>query len=416
MLTSLKEIRLLYIIIAFLISCSKGEGSDNSIQEDPVDKNIIQTKNSIVVGTGSGDLTIDGQDESLKEKNLILIKEGIYGSVSIKNLKGTEREPIAVKNAGQVIIENMVTIDNVEEVTIAGDHIKELQYGFTLQDISFRAMAITGEFRGLTLGNISFKNVGDYVIYIQPANNGETRTERIKILNCKFDDVGSLQFKGDFGSKQDNGFIKDLEIAHNIFINSDIGVFVFVPNVQDYDVHHNIVNNVNPSNNNHNGIFHMIGNGKFHDNIFTNYQGNMIRAWVFSRGTSPATVEIFNNIAYNTRKYGAFEIQGFDRYLISGKTTVVNAKIYNNTVGKMNTSKDWEGGVLDLYNYGGTLEYYNNLGFDLKLSKEFKDMINNMSNTKIIKNSNNKYFESASEAVVDLESFASKYSGIGANR
>jgi hypothetical protein len=160
----------------------------------------------------------------------------------------------------------------------------------------------------------------------------------------------------------------------------------------------------------------MIGNGKFHDNIFTNYQGNMIRAWVFSRGTSPATVEFFNNIAYNTRKYGAFEIQGFDRYLISGKTTVVNAKVYNNTVGKMNTSKDWEGGVLDLYNYGGTLEYYNNLGFDLKLSKQFTDMINNMSNTKIIKNTNNKYFESASEAVVDLESFASKYSGIGANR
>jgi opacity protein-like surface antigen len=82
----------------------------------------------------------------------------------------------------------------------------------------------------------------------------------------------------------------------------------------------------------------------------------------------------------------------------------------------MNTSKDWEGGVLDLYNYGGTLEYYNNLGFDLKLSKQFTDMINNMSNTKIIKNTNNKYFESASEAVVDLESFASKYSGIGANR
>lgn len=416
MLTSLKEIRLLYIIIAFLISCSKGEGSENSLQENPVDKNIIQTDNSIEVGTGSGDLTIDGRDQSLKEKSLILIKEGIYGSVSIKNLKGTQKKPIAIKNAGQVIIESMMTVDNVAEVTIAGDYIKELQYGITLHDISFRSMTISGEFSGLTLSNISFKNVGDYVIYIKPSNDNETGTERIKILNCKFDNVGGLQFKGDFSSDQDDGFIKDLEIAYNTFINSDVGAFVFVPNVQDYDVHHNIVNNVNSSNNNHNGIFQMIGNGKFHDNIFTNYQGNMIRAWVFSRGTSPATVEFFNNIAYNTRKYGAFEIQGFDRYLISGKTTVVNAKVYNNTVGKMNTSKDWEGGVLDLYNYGGTLEYYNNLGFDLKLSKQFTDMINNMSNTKIIKNTNNKYFESASEAVVDLESFASKYSGIGANR
>src|SRR5690606_38703176 len=128
---------------------------------------------------------------------------------------------------------------------------------------------------------------------------------------------------------------------HNTFINSNAGVLVFVPNVQDYDIHHNIVNNVNPSNNNHNGIFQMIGNGKFHNNKLTNFQGNAIRAWVFSRGTSPSTIEIYNNITYNTRKYGAFEIQGFDRYIISGKTTFVNAKVYNNTAGKMNVSKDW---------------------------------------------------------------------------
>lgn len=75
----------------------------------------------------------------------------------------------------------------------------------------------------------------------------------------------------------------------------------------------------------------------------------MIRAWAFSRGNSSSTIEIYNNIAYNSRKYGAFEIQGFDRYIIPGKTTIANAKVYNNTVGKMNTSKDWEGVILDLY-------------------------------------------------------------------
>src|SRR5699024_603657 len=117
---------------------------------------------------------------------------------------------------------------------------------------------------------------------------------------------------------------------------------------------------------------------------------------------------------YNTRKYGAFEIQGFDRYQVSGKTTFVNAKVYNNTIGKMNTSRDWEGGILDLYNYGGTLEYYNNLGFELHQSKTITNMINNMSDTKI-NESNNKYFGSASEAVSNTSDFRSKHSGIGSN-
>src|SRR5690606_36314856 len=126
---------------------------------------------------------------------------------------------------------------------------------------------------------------------------------------------------------------------------------------------------------------------------------NMIRAWVYSRGNTPSTVEMYNNIAYNTRKYGAFDLQGFDRYIVPGKSTFVNAKVYNNTVGKMNTSRDWEGVILDLLNYGGTLEYYNNLGFDLNHSKTIGDMINNYSDVKIIKNSNYKYFSSSSEAV-----------------
>src|SRR5690554_7175583 len=113
-------------------------------------------------------------------------------------------------------------------------------------------------------------------------------------------------------------------------------------------------------------------------------------------------VEIYNNIIYNTRKYGAFELQGFDRYIVPGRSTHVNAKVYNNTVGTMNTSRSWEGVVLDLLNYGGTLEYYNNLGFDLYHSKPITDMINNYSNNvKIIKNSNNLYFKTANEAILN---------------
>lgn len=386
-----------------------------------------QPGSTIELGTGSGDLTIDGNDATVKGKSLIIVKAGTYGVVSIKNINGAVNAPVFIKNGGQVTIRGALNTENITNVTIAGDNVQGIQYGFNIHDVSYRAMTLTGKMSGVTLKNLSFKNVGDYVIYADLAKQtyqgtAETRTERFKILNSKFDNASGIQFSGTFSSSEDKGFLKDLEIAHNTIVNSNGGVFAFFPNVQDYDIHHNIADNLNPTNNNHNGIFQMIGNGKFHDNKFTNYQGNMIRAWVFSRGNSPSTIEFYNNIAFNTRTYGAFEIQGFDRYIVSGKSTFVNAKVYNNTVGKMNTSKQWVGVILDLYNYGGTLEFYNNLGFDLYRDNNYvpvpvteANIINNMSDVKIIRNANNKYFPTSSDAVTNTTSFASKHQGIGAS-
>src|SRR5690606_35928566 len=180
------------------------------------------------------------------------------------------------------------------------------------------------------------------------------------ILNCRFDNTGSVIFGGTLNKSEDTGLFKDVEIAYNVFQNTNKGSLVVFTNVEDFDIHHNIVNNVNAKNNNHNGIFHMHGNGNFHHNELTNYQGNALRLWCYSRGNTPKTVEIHHNICYNTRKYGAFEIQAFDRNMVPGKTTYVNGKVYHNAVGKMNTAKDWDGQILDLYNMrGGTLEYYN---------------------------------------------------------
>lgn len=402
------------MIAACLISCSKAGGSQ-SIAEKPSRVDIIQNGKSIELGTGSGDLIIDGSDEILKDKRLILIKGGIYGHVFIRNLKGTSDEPIAIKNLGQVSIRGVMDIDNVSHVLVAGDHEHNLQYGFIFQNIPYRAITLIGELSGLTLTNMSFKDVKDYVIFIEASKGRRARKEQLKILNSKFENAGGIQYVSHLESDGDQEFLNGFEFANNIVKNTSAGNFVYIENVQDYDIHHNTVDNVNSNNDEHNGVFHMIGNGKFHSNKVTNYQGNMLRAWAFSRGNSTSTIEIYNNIGYNSRKYGAFEIQGFDRYIISGKTTIANAKVHNNTVGKMNTSKDWEGVILDLYSYGGTLEYYNNLGFDLNYSKPITDMINNMSDTKIIKNVNNKYFNSVSEAVIDLRSFVSKHSGVGSN-
>ena len=441
MIKNLKVMLVFSLILSFFISCTEDmepvlpdqppvevpqpDDENNNVDNKPgnggdSNNSSNNNQNAYELGNGSGNLVIDGTNAAVLGRKFIVIKGGTYGSITIKNLSAKEGDPIVIKNLGKVIIKGGMFTENITNVTISGDNTSGLEYGFNLHDISYRGLSMSGKMSGVILKSLSFKNIGDYTLYADIANqsyqgSSETRTERFKIINCKFDNASGIQISGNFGSNQDNGFIKNLEIAHNIIINSDAGVFAFVGNVEDYDIHHNTIDNLNPRNNNHNGIFQMVGNGKFHNNKFTNYQGNMIRAWAFSRGTSPSTLEFYNNIGYNTRKYGAFEIQGFDRYIVPGKSTFVNAKVYKNTVGKMNTSKDWEGVILDLYNYGGTLEYYNNLGFDLNQSRPITDMINNMSDVRITKNSGNKYFKSGSDAVSNTTQFISKHANIGAS-
>lgn len=375
-------------------------------------------------GRGTGSLVIDGNSFTRTSKAIVKIKAGTYTTITLTNFKGTEVNPIYIRNSGQVNITQGMFTDNLVNVVIAGDNNPDITYGFKFNNISYRAIQLNGKMNGVTLKSMSFKNVEDYVISSKYnserayTGSADSRVEKFKILNCVFDDAGQISLGGNLSkeSGKDSGFFKDVEIAYNEFKNTNVGSVCSFTNVQDYNIHHNTVNNINPTNNIHNGVFFMQGNGSFHHNKLTNYQGNAIRMWLYSRGNSPATNEIHNNICYNTRKYGAFELQAFDRNMVPGKSTFANAKVYNNTAGQMNTNKDWHGQMLDLYNTFGTLEYYNNLGFDLYSSisnKPVTNMINNMSDTKIILESNNKYL-SRDNAINNSTDFISKITGVGA--
>ncbi|SEB09228.1 hypothetical protein SAMN05443550_11085 [Pedobacter hartonius] len=376
------------------------------------------------LGTGSGYLVIDGTTLNITTNTFIRIKAGSYKGITIKNILATTDKPVYIKNVGQVNISESMATENITNVIIDGDYTAGLTYGFQFANISYRAITMNGKMSGVVLKSMSFTNVGDYTIAGTPSNgNGQnytgtaaTRTDGFKILNCSFNNAGSIQFGGNLNKStgEDNGFFKDVEIAYNTYQNTNAGTVCAFTNVQDYNIHHNTVNNVNQTSTTHNGVFFMQGNGIFHDNKLTNYQGNAIRMWLYSRGSTPAVNQIYNNVCYNTKKYSGFELQGFDRYIIAGKTTVANAKVYNNTVGQMNTNKDWEGQLLDLYNTGGTLEYYNNLGYALYTDgNSITNMINNMSDTKITVESNNKYYPLYQNAVANLTAFTSLVAGIG---
>ncbi|SEN57949.1 hypothetical protein SAMN05216436_11873 [bacterium A37T11] len=383
----------------------------------------------IKLGKGKGEnLTIDGAQLSLNGTKIILLKTGTYNAITIRNINASQGKPQIITNGGLIAIKEAIYFENNNNVTLSGANISSIKYGFQFIDIAFRAIKSSGTMNGITLKNLYFKNVKDYCIAGEENNGSKfsytgfasTMTQNLKITYCKFDNAGSIVFGGYIHKEtnEDSGLFKNVEISYNDFSNTSCGSLAVFNNVEDYNIHHNVINNINTSNDNHNGIFFMQGNGEFHDNKLTNYQGNAIRAWLYSRGNTPSNVAIYNNICYNTRKYGGFELQEFSTSIISGKTTYANAIVYNNTVGQMNTSKQWDAQLVDVYQLTGTLSYYNNLGFDLYTTDPvyhpITDMIHNMGNNKIIRDENNKYFPTAFEAVYDTQNFKSRFPGIGA--
>ncbi|RYF26544.1 MAG: hypothetical protein EOO42_01195 [Flavobacteriales bacterium] len=352
-------------------------------------------------------------DLSIYSNQKIKLKPGNYSGIYIT---GNRLNNIIIDASG-------VVLDN-STIELGSGNLVEI-YGIKMTNNKFRVLRFDFGLNNFHLYNSTFINCGDYALYCNGAKDVDykgtdaTANVGLKIINNTFDNFGNIQMEGKFDkdSNSDKGFFKNPEIAYNTFKNNpDLGSAVVFENVEGYNIHHNIVDNINASNNNHNGIFFMQGSGKFHDNKLTNYQGNSIRAWAYSRGSTPTTIEIYNNICYNTRKYGGFEVQGYERYLIAGKTVKANVKVYNNTVGKMNTSKDWDGQLLDVYGFLGKVEVYNNLGFDMNTTKwqsSVTDMINKQAEADITE-STNKYFPNASDAVTDLTTFKSKINGVGA--
>lgn len=369
---------------------------------------------TVVTPNKDGQLIIDGLHD-------VNIKIGL-GKVNYIFIN----KPINVKIDGGAADLNNGTIDIADASNI------EL-FNLSIHDQPIRAINIRGFSNDVYLHDITFKNIGDYVISYENHTNYDgtdlTASKNWKLEKLSFENT-SVGFHSD-ASYDDDGIknvMKNFKFLNCTIKNCPIaGNVVWLAACDGYEVAGNTVNNFNTvypdpnaPNGYHNGVFHLWGNGSFHDNKFTNFQGNTLRAWTVSYGSTAGTVSIYNNIAYNTFKYGAFELQAtpeIQAYLSKypKRISVANAKVYNNTAGHLNLVHDWEGQMLDLYNTGGTLEYYNNLGFDMvKVQGSISDMINNMSDTKIIKNTGNKYFPTQAAAVSDITAFKSLSTGIGA--
>lgn len=380
--------------------------------DTPATEASIVYGRTVDLGTGSGVLNISGKTLALKCNDLLKIKSGTYTGINITDILSADGCPITIKNDGLVEVVgdfNQMTLKNISNVIISGDGTSTIAKGFVFRDNKYRAIQMEGTINKLTIQNMSFKNVADYVISFQSkilyTGAASSYSKGLKFLNISCNNTG--QFLNTYGLISNgiiSGLIRDIEIAYLDFRNSaNVGSVVLMGLAEDYNFHNNRIDNVNTTNNNHNGIFSVSGNGSFHDNYISNHQGNAIRAWGASVGTTPKNILIYNNIVVNSRKYSGFEVQGFDAFISAGKSTYTNAIVFNNTCGNLNTSNDWQGNVVDVYSLkGGKCDVYNNLAFNLPagstIAGQESDLAPNVHN--------NLYYTTSSNAgIVDQKEF-----------
>lgn len=351
-----------------------------------------------VIGTGSGNIKISDSD-----RINYTIRPGTYSYVEIKNVNNSVIDGFEkVKVSGSI-----VSLSNLENVTIQNINIEDSPRGIVIDDSA----------NNLTLNNLRLKNTPGISFRINKKFNGSpsSYSENIHLTNISAENITSL-FQSHGGLKDDGfyGLIKGLKIKNNIVRDSpNYGSGVYVNLAEDFEISGNVIDHVNAGHDSHNGIFHVKGNGKIFDNKVTNHSGNAVRSWLFSITKPNSVIEIYNNIVYNSERYSAFEVQVTPGIKQMDLFKPANAKIYNNTVGKMNSGpKYYEGRVVDIYQTYGIVEVYNNLYFDMR------DNIVSLNQSSpaetVVKETNNKYFENAKDAVVDLTSFKSKIAGIGA--
>lgn len=370
----------------------------------------------VSVGTGSGQLILD----PLVDINIKIVP-GNYSYISIPKATNVKIDGTGVNLPG-----GSVDIGQA-------DHLEF--WGISVTNQPYRAISVQNHSNYVYFHDMSFKNVGDYTISYHNRlvydGTDSTASMNWKMERLRFENTSTgFNCYGAFADEGIQNLMKNFKFLNCVIKDCPgIGNVVWMGQAENYEVAHNLIDNINRSfpdpnapNGYHNGIFQMMGNGSFHDNKITNHQGNAIRAWGVSYGNDVKDVQIYNNVVWNSWKYGAFELQfspQMQGYMAQYPSRIkpTNGKVYNNTAGLMNTSHDWDGVLLDLYFTGGTLEYYNNLGFQMyKQDTVWHPIANmiNMGGSPITREENNHYFPTQQEAVADTVNFVSLLPGVGA--
>lgn len=425
------------VLLVVCLSCKKSpaiiESGDPPKIETPIpvpnppkDTTTVPSNATILnVGTGSGNLYIDARTLNISGNTVVKIKGGSYNEIQVSNFLSEDNGTVRIENDGlvELVGNKQLSFSNVKNVIFSGSGTPGIEKGFVFRDkdSDIPSVQLKNNIDNFTFNNARFKNIKTYNVIQYDSKkvydgSDASCSKNLKFLNIDCDNTGTLiRFKGSVENGTISGLLRNVELAYITFKNSPtVGSAFVMENVDSYNIHNNMVQFVNQNNSNHNGVFYLQGNGRFYNNVIRDHQGNSLRAWVYSIGTTPQKTHIYNNIVINSREYSAFELQSFPRNLISGKTTFVNAEVFNNTCGSLlPKGGSFPAQILDLYSlYGGKCDIFNNIGYNFTLVGQSNTNFiwNELSDTKG-NGSNNKYFKTYQEAGITDESLFKLASG-----
>lgn len=365
-----------------LLSCRKDDALNPALPATTASDATAGTgfSKTYTVGAGSGSLTVDGKATAYASNSLIVVKPGTYQTITFQNLSNVTIE----NGSGAVIMDgtsdmyagvNFTTCNNVT-LTRNPALASTVPYGFICRNVSYRPTTIYGVNTDLTVAWVSYSNIGDYTIHVTystpvtwKGTNATLQGLNLKFSNCSFTNCNGNPFNvsGEVTTSGVTGLQKGFTVDSCIFTSCNSGDIIWGGAMDQYNIYDNMFSNINATNNDDNGLAHIIGNGNFYRNYANNYQGHMIRMWTISFGTTPETCLVYDNIGLNSRKYSPFEWQSTagDNVPVAPNTTYVNIRLNNNTGGNLNTSETTSFLACLVDNYGmpakSTQEVYNNL-------------------------------------------------------
>lgn len=273
------------------------------------------------IGYGSASLTIDGA--KTKYGQVIIVAPGNYAKITIQNLSDTTVNMEGViLDGGSVTnkdgFDHILTIGGLKNVNITD---------FLTQNIGYFSGYITGQLNNVIFNGVSYKNCQQGwhtdLKLIWDGTDATLLINGIKWIGCTWDNAPIGDFSSILDGKNVTNLLKNVEIGGNSFKNFDGGELINAA-VDYYNLHDNIIDNMDATNTYDIRLFKMIGYGDTNNNKFTNIYGHAIACWSCSYGSVVKTSNYKNTTIDGSRKYAPFEFHEYAAFAVPGKTVKAN--------------------------------------------------------------------------------------------
>lgn len=359
---------------------------------------IVESEGRIFsVGTGSGNLTIDGSDNTkpwypLQAGDTFEIQGGTYGTITTVNLSSQS----VVKNKdNQTVTASFFYINSPQtDVRYKFDGNGSVDKGLVLimesQDTMHIDRAGIGGLEDIHITGIKYSILNttpDGGIFLRhsqnattPYNNGlgVVSLRNVTIENIEFDLTAKSSFspwylmsfnRGDLSASVDNNFIDGLTIR-NVRASGQCycANVVEVKNCQNVlidDFYFDSLNNDWTDNPPHARIILIQGHGIIQNCYMRDGMGNVGVIWGYNRLANNSPSIIRNCISYNSFRYSTAEIQGFSNLIVSGVSKAPHYKMMGLTADTLDTGNYFSGCAGDIYPLqGGTFEAINSVSIN----------------------------------------------------